>query len=447
MTKDVAPDYHDIITDPMSFQDMIEKLSSHKYLTLDEFEHDLSLIWKNSLTYNKADTPWFKLAQKFEKTMQELMAVARHNYDSLGIAENHGLLDVEVDPEIFSYGDDTIKPLKISKKTGGEKENIPQQEQEQQQEKHDTRSSSSSLSSLSTISSDSTLLQTFVKRRASESFDQATTAPKKRKASTTSTSTSLEEEQEQPSKKPIIRLTRSKTEKEKRSLRSRSITKDMHHPVKKAPSSSTSRKRTISPVIHDSEIPKHAKRRVSTSSSTAAASSSTQDEGGVRTIGRRSTRSHAVQDQVEQPTSSSATTTHDTQPKSPTKIKVLLKPPEEKKKEEKKQEEKKKEEKEKEEKKKEQKKKKKSSAAATTTSTITTGDEVKFEHDEIVWARVRGFPSHPARVSFYSSSSTFSILLPFYSPSFLYRLLIQRNEKRFQKTSLLYKTRRVKRYL
>ncbi|KAI8378258.1 Bromodomain-containing protein, partial [Choanephora cucurbitarum] len=74
VTKEIAPDYHDIIKQPMSFSDIIKKLNDHSYLSLDEFEYDLSLIWRNSMTYNKSDTAYFKLAQKLEKVMQELMS-------------------------------------------------------------------------------------------------------------------------------------------------------------------------------------------------------------------------------------------------------------------------------------------------------------------------------------------------------------------------------------
>ncbi|KAL0077484.1 Bromodomain-containing protein, partial [Phycomyces blakesleeanus] len=73
VTAEVAPDYNDIIKTPMSFFDIRERLSAHKYISLDQFEGDIKLIWKNSMTYNKPDTMYFKIAQKLEKLAKELM--------------------------------------------------------------------------------------------------------------------------------------------------------------------------------------------------------------------------------------------------------------------------------------------------------------------------------------------------------------------------------------
>jgi hypothetical protein len=38
VTPDVAPDYHEIIDNPMAFSDIIEKFHAHKYTTLDAVE-------------------------------------------------------------------------------------------------------------------------------------------------------------------------------------------------------------------------------------------------------------------------------------------------------------------------------------------------------------------------------------------------------------------------
>lgn len=119
VTLELAPDYLDVIKQPMSFADIIEKLANHRYDNLDEFEvilypfrrqyiltfciqSDLALIWKNSMTYNKAETGYYKLAQRLEKAMTELMADAREAYKDFPL-KNNGLLDVDINPEIFAY--------------------------------------------------------------------------------------------------------------------------------------------------------------------------------------------------------------------------------------------------------------------------------------------------------------------------------------------------------
>jgi hypothetical protein len=102
VTLELAPDYLDVIKQPMSFADIIEKLANHRYDNLDEFESDLALIWKNSMTYNKAETGYYKLAQRLEKAMTELMADAREAHKDFPL-KNNGLLDVDINPEIFAY--------------------------------------------------------------------------------------------------------------------------------------------------------------------------------------------------------------------------------------------------------------------------------------------------------------------------------------------------------
>lgn len=203
VTRDIASDYYEIIKKPMSFTDVLDKLSQHFYLTLDDLADDISLIWKNSMLYNDKDTLYYKLAQRLEKTARSLIEEARQNYKSLPISKS-GLLDVEVNREIFVYVDDALKINTT------------------------VEQSSSGLSSLSTISSDSSLS---MKRRVSDMADTPMKKPK-------------EDEQ---ARKHVSRVTRSKTQNNMRMLRSRSITKDMHHPVKMGRSDSlpeTKRKRS-----------------------------------------------------------------------------------------------------------------------------------------------------------------------------------------------------------
>ncbi|KAI8061179.1 PHD-zinc-finger like domain-containing protein, partial [Gongronella butleri] len=77
VTPDIAPDYFQIITQPMSFMDIIRKFHAHDYTSLDDVEKDLSLIWANSMTYNRSETTYYKLAQRMKEHAQELMAKAR----------------------------------------------------------------------------------------------------------------------------------------------------------------------------------------------------------------------------------------------------------------------------------------------------------------------------------------------------------------------------------
>jgi hypothetical protein len=123
VTDEIAPDYHDIISHPMAFSEIIEKLNAHTYTNVEEFEvckhlealyhhniltnhsyqTDIQLICRNSMTYNKADTPYFKVAQKMESYSQPLIEQAKQDYASMKISKETGILDIGLHPEIFTY--------------------------------------------------------------------------------------------------------------------------------------------------------------------------------------------------------------------------------------------------------------------------------------------------------------------------------------------------------
>lgn len=61
------------------------------------------LIWHNSMTYNKPETIYYRLAEKLEKQTTDLVAKARKDYEELEIKKETGILAAEVHPEIFTY--------------------------------------------------------------------------------------------------------------------------------------------------------------------------------------------------------------------------------------------------------------------------------------------------------------------------------------------------------
>jgi hypothetical protein len=162
------------------------------------------------MIYNKPETPYYKLAQRLEKITEELMIDARTGYENLDIRKQSGTLNVDIDPEIFTYGD-----KKADHREDDKENNKPTIED----------SSLSSLTSLGSSSSNGSPTQdkgSNLKRRISME-DVDTNTKKPRHSSLTEESMPI---------KSRHRVTRSYTEKNKRTLRSRSITKDTHHPVK-----------------------------------------------------------------------------------------------------------------------------------------------------------------------------------------------------------------------
>ncbi|EAY22375.1 Bromodomain containing protein [Trichomonas vaginalis G3] len=99
--KDGAPDYLQIIKEPMSLHEVQKKLKNNSYSTIDQFVRDVNLIWSNAKEYNGADTLfshmameakiWFdgKMKQfsntpeeewtrKIQRTTQKLLEVLQH---------------------------------------------------------------------------------------------------------------------------------------------------------------------------------------------------------------------------------------------------------------------------------------------------------------------------------------------------------------------------------
>lgn len=103
MTPEVAPDYADIIETPMAFSDILERFANHEYTSIDQVEHDIMLIWKNSMTYNKPETTFYRTAERLEKMAMELIHRAKGEYAGLELRHESGILAVDIHPEIFKY--------------------------------------------------------------------------------------------------------------------------------------------------------------------------------------------------------------------------------------------------------------------------------------------------------------------------------------------------------
>ncbi|KAG0016256.1 nuA3 HAT complex component nto1 [Podila clonocystis] len=96
-------DYHDVIKDPICFQTMSEKLNAHQYQSVEQFADDARRIYKNCITYNKVDTPYYRSAMRQSKLAEPLLQKAKEDYLSLAINPRTGFLDVPIDSEVFTY--------------------------------------------------------------------------------------------------------------------------------------------------------------------------------------------------------------------------------------------------------------------------------------------------------------------------------------------------------
>lgn len=99
--KDGAPDYLQIIKEPMSLREVLKKLKNNSYSSIEQFERDMGLIWTNAKTYNGPDalfthmameskvyfdskmkqfsnTPEEEWTKKIQRTTQKLLDVLQH---------------------------------------------------------------------------------------------------------------------------------------------------------------------------------------------------------------------------------------------------------------------------------------------------------------------------------------------------------------------------------
>ncbi|XP_048353070.1 bromodomain and PHD finger-containing protein 3 isoform X5 [Sphaerodactylus townsendi] len=86
-----VPDYLEFISKPMDFSTMRQKLESHQYGTLDEFEEDFNLIVTNCMRYNSKDTIFHRAAVRLRDLGGAILRHARRQADSIGFDPKVGI--------------------------------------------------------------------------------------------------------------------------------------------------------------------------------------------------------------------------------------------------------------------------------------------------------------------------------------------------------------------
>ncbi|KAJ1801567.1 hypothetical protein LPJ59_000188 [Coemansia sp. RSA 2399] len=100
---DDAPDYLDVISEPMDFSTVRQNIRDHKYWSLDDVERHLHLVVTNCMTYNKPDTYYYQLAARVKRHVERLVAAARAKVDAMPVDADSGRLLVDVDMSIFDF--------------------------------------------------------------------------------------------------------------------------------------------------------------------------------------------------------------------------------------------------------------------------------------------------------------------------------------------------------
>nr|XP_008117530.1 PREDICTED: bromodomain and PHD finger-containing protein 3 isoform X1 [Anolis carolinensis] len=86
-----VPDYLEFISKPMDFATMRQKLESHQYQTLDEFEEDFNLILTNCMRYNSKDTIFHRAAIRLRDLGGAILRHARRQAETIGFDPQMGI--------------------------------------------------------------------------------------------------------------------------------------------------------------------------------------------------------------------------------------------------------------------------------------------------------------------------------------------------------------------
>nr|KAF6504058.1 bromodomain and PHD finger containing 3 [Rousettus aegyptiacus] len=85
-----VPDYLEFISKPMDFSTMRQKLESHLYRTLEEFEEDFNLIVTNCMKYNAKDTIFHRAAVRLRDLGGAILRHARRQAENIGYDPERG---------------------------------------------------------------------------------------------------------------------------------------------------------------------------------------------------------------------------------------------------------------------------------------------------------------------------------------------------------------------
>ncbi|XP_014343588.1 bromodomain and PHD finger-containing protein 3 isoform X2 [Latimeria chalumnae] len=86
-----VPDYLEFISCPMDFSTMSNKLETHCYRNLDEFEEDFNLIIHNCMNYNSKDTVFHRAAVRLRDLGGAILRQARRQAENIGYDAETGI--------------------------------------------------------------------------------------------------------------------------------------------------------------------------------------------------------------------------------------------------------------------------------------------------------------------------------------------------------------------
>ncbi|CAJ0584178.1 unnamed protein product, partial [Mesorhabditis spiculigera] len=100
VTQNMAPDYHEVITTPMDFSAIRQKIEDDKYTTIPELRADAELIVSNALAYNHPNTVYHLAATRLSNIVRFFFSQQhlRYLYHMLPLARDIPLSQIGLTP-------------------------------------------------------------------------------------------------------------------------------------------------------------------------------------------------------------------------------------------------------------------------------------------------------------------------------------------------------------
>ncbi|VDK43661.1 unnamed protein product [Anisakis simplex] len=104
VTQSMAPDYHQVIKEPMDFSTMRSKIETNEYNDLASFRRDVELVVNNALTYNQPNTIYNVAAQKLDQIVRFYFSEPhlRYLYHTLPFCKDIPLDKMGLKPKVRS---------------------------------------------------------------------------------------------------------------------------------------------------------------------------------------------------------------------------------------------------------------------------------------------------------------------------------------------------------
>ncbi|CAJ0858393.1 7050_t:CDS:10 [Entrophospora sp. SA101] len=114
VSEEEVPDYHTHISHPMDFSTIQKKIEEHEYSLGSGFQgfrgfrDDIELTFKNAMTYNTPDSIYYRVAKKLNQQTKPILDKAEQDYLDLGIDPDKMIMELDLDPEIFTYNNEPL---------------------------------------------------------------------------------------------------------------------------------------------------------------------------------------------------------------------------------------------------------------------------------------------------------------------------------------------------